>query len=109
MEQQTVRYAGYDGRLADLDSDAPPRLIPLVSDNWRTHFQWRGEGPLTETERMKLRELVRRAHEQGRAIRFWATPDQPEGWAALSDAGVDLINTDDLAGLRDFLVRLQSH
>ena len=109
MEQQTIRYAGYDGRLADLDSDASPRLIPLVSDNWRTHFQWRGEGPLTEPERMKLRELVRRAHEQGRAIRFWATPDQPEGWAALSDAGVDLINTDDLAGLRDFLLHPQSH
>jgi hypothetical protein len=109
LEQQTVRYAGLDGRLADLDSNASPRFIPLVSDNWQAHFQWRGEGPLTEPERMKLRELVRRAHEQGRAIRFWANPDRPEGWAVLLNAGVDLVNTDNLAGLREFLLRPQSH
>jgi hypothetical protein len=105
LEQQSPRYAAYDGRVADLDSDASPRFIPLVSDNWRAHFQWRGEGPLPEPERMKLRELVRRAHDQRRAIRFWANPDQPEGWAVLRDAGVDLINTDNLSGLRDFLLR----
>ncbi len=104
LEHQTLRYAAYDGRLADLDSNAPPQLIPLVSDNWQTHFQWRGEGPISEPERMKLRELVRRAHEQGRAIRFWAIPDQPESWGALRDAGVDYINTDNLSGLRDFLL-----
>ena len=109
LEQQSPRFAAYDGRLADLDSDAPPQLIPLISDNWQSHFQWRGEGPLPGPERMKLRELVRRAHDQGRAIRFWANPDRPEGWAALRDAGVDLINTDDLTGLRDFLLRPQSH
>jgi hypothetical protein len=108
LEQQTLRYAAYDGRLADLDSDAAPHLIPLVSDNWRAHFQWRGDGPLSEPERMKLRELVRRAHEQGRSIRFWAHPDQTAGWEALRDAGVDLINTDNLAGLRQFLLETQS-
>jgi hypothetical protein len=109
LEQQSPRFAAYDGRLADLDSDASPQLIPLISDNWQSHFQWRGDGPLPGPERMKLRELVRRAHDQGRAIRFWANPDRPEGWAALRDAGVDLINTDDLTGLRDFLLRPQSH
>jgi hypothetical protein len=109
LAQQPTRYAAYDGRLADLDSNASPGFMPLVSDNWRAHFQWRGEGPLSETEHMKLRELVRRAHEQGRAIRFWGNPDQAEGWAALRDAGVDLINTDHIAGLRDFLIGPQSH
>ncbi|MCL4180834.1 MAG: phosphatidylinositol-specific phospholipase C/glycerophosphodiester phosphodiesterase family protein [Verrucomicrobia bacterium] len=109
LEQQSVRFAGYDGRLTDLDSETTPRLIPLVSDNWQAHFQWRGNGPLTEPECMKLRELVRRAHEQGRAIRFWANPDLPEGWAALRNAGVDLINTDNLSGLREFLLQPQSH
>src|SRR2546423_2097699 len=31
---ETVRYAGYDGELADLDSDDPPSLVPWVSSNW---------------------------------------------------------------------------
>jgi glycerophosphoryl diester phosphodiesterase len=104
LAAQSTRYAAYDGRLADLDSNASPALIPLVSDNWRAHFQWRGQGPFPEPERMKLRELVRRAHEQGRTIRFWGNPDEAAGWAALRDAGVDLINTDHIAKLRDFLL-----
>lgn len=104
IQQQSPRFAAYDGRLADLDTDASHQFIPLVSDNWRSHFQWRGEGPLPETERMKLRELVRRAHDQGRAIRFWAHPDEPQAWEVLREAGVDFINTDQLTALRDFLL-----
>jgi hypothetical protein len=55
-------------------------------------------------ERSKLKEYVEAAHRQSRLIRFWAAPDTPAGWEALYEAGVDLINTDDLAGLRRFLV-----
>jgi glycerophosphoryl diester phosphodiesterase len=57
-----------------------------------------------EAERRKLREIVAKAHAQGRKVRFWAAPDRKAVWQALLDAGVDLINTDDLAGLREFLV-----
>ena len=35
---------------------------------------------------------------------FWAVPDDRRGWAVLRRAQVDLINTDDLAGLRAFLI-----
>jgi hypothetical protein len=47
---------------------------------------------------------VDQAHEQGRRIRFWAAPDTPEGWRELYQAGVDLLNTDDLSGLADWLL-----
>jgi hypothetical protein len=36
-------------------------------------------------------------------VRFWGAPDKPPFWAVLRDAGVDLINTDDLSGLEKFL------
>ena len=36
-------------------------------------------------------------------MRFWATPDDPAVWRELVDAGVDLLNADDLAGLERFL------
>ena len=36
-----------------------------------------------------------------------ATPDQPEVWKELLDAGVDLLNADDLAGLQKFLLSRQ--
>lgn len=108
MEAQTVRFAGYDGRMEDLGTDAPPSLIPLISDNWTDLFDWTGAGAMPEAERTELGRIVETAHAQGQAVRFWATPDEagPERtalWQVLRDAGVDHINTDDLAGLETFL------
>jgi hypothetical protein len=103
MRSEPVRWAAIDGRLPDLDRELPPALFPLISDNWTKHFTWRGQGALSEAEREKLRALVQRTHAQGRRLRLWATPDHAAAWKELRDAGVDLINTDDLAGLEKFL------
>ena len=111
MVAETNRLAAYDGRLVDLDSGDSPHFIPLISDNWLLHFKWRArpeEAPLSEPERAKLRQLVGRAHQQGRRLRFWGTPDRLVMWKELSDSGVDLINTDNLTGLREFFSSLPS-
>jgi len=65
MQAQQRRYAGYDGRLADLASGLEPELMPLVSDNWTNHFTWTGAGPMPEGELDRLQTLVRRAHGAG--------------------------------------------
>ncbi len=109
MASQKNRYAGYDGRLTDLQSEAPADLMPLISDNWTNHFTWRGVGEMPGAERRKLREIVQTAHEKGRRIRFWATPDKPSParetlWRELASAGVDMLNSDDLEGLQQFLL-----
>ena len=99
-----ARMVAIDGRLPDLKrADLPANLVPLISDRWTSQFRWRGRGPMPEAERTKLRAIVRQAHQQGRQVRFWATPDRPEVWRQLRAAGVDLINTDDLDGLQQFL------
>jgi len=104
------RYAGYDGRLGDLNSQASPSSMPLVSDNWTNHFTWRGRGPMPAAEGQKLRDIVTAARQHGYRVRFWATPDQAGPardavWSKLVDVGVDQINTDDLDGLQRFLSR----
>ncbi len=104
VAKQRPRYAALDGRLPDLETPGTSFLIPLISDNWRAHFKWRGEGTLPLAEEQKLRKIVATAHQQGRKVRFWGTPDRVEFWAALANAGVDLINVDDLSGLRTFLL-----
>jgi hypothetical protein len=38
------------------------------------------------------------------SIHDWAVPDEAAAWEILYDAGVDLINTDNLFGLGDFLL-----
>ena len=108
MEAETERHAFYDGRLSDLEGGRDAAFMPLVSDNWTRHFSWDGRGEMPANERQKLDEIVAAAHAKGYALRFWATRDQPGParealWRTLSDAGVDLINTDDLAGLAAFL------
>jgi glucose/arabinose dehydrogenase len=103
IRAQTARHAGIDGRLTDLDSDAPAHLMPMISDRWGAHFKWTGNGPLPEEERKKLHDIVAKAHARGRIVRFWATPESPAVWRELRDAKVDLINTDQLGELRKFL------
>jgi glycerophosphoryl diester phosphodiesterase len=54
-------------------------------------------------QRATLARWVKRAHAQGRLVRFWNTPDREDAWKLLLEAGVDLLGTDDLDGLRGFL------
>jgi hypothetical protein len=110
MLAQPNRLAGYDGRLADLDAGLPASFMPLISDSWARHFSWTGAGPMPEIERDKLAEFVATAHAKGARVRFWETPDAPGPereavWQALRQAGVDLLNSDDLDGLKEFLTR----
>ncbi len=93
-----------DARPEDLDRGLPPSLIPLMSERWSKLFKWKGEGPMPDGERDKLVALVKKAHSHGARVRFWATPESPLLWRTLLDAGVDLINTDRLDELRDFLL-----
>ena len=101
---EPVRYAALDGDLADLDANPPADLVPLISSNWGRSFKWRGSGPMPEAERQKLKAIVSQAHRQGRRVRFWGAPDQPLFWGELLADGVDLINTDNLAGAQKFLL-----
>jgi len=102
LANEPLRYAAIDGRLPDLDQNPSRHLVPLVSDDWSRSFHWRGAGPLPAVEKQKLREVVKQAHQQGRRIRFWGAPDNVQAWQELHRAGVDLLNTDDLAGMQKF-------
>lgn len=103
VEADAERLVALDGRLPDLESDAPASLVPLVSQDWASAFAWRGSGRMPEAQRRELRRLVEAAHARGRKLRFWGTPHAPSLWDELFDAGVDLLNADDLEGLEDFL------
>ncbi|MEV0094014.1 phosphatidylinositol-specific phospholipase C/glycerophosphodiester phosphodiesterase family protein [Streptomyces sp. NPDC050738] len=113
MEAQTVRHAFYDGRLEDLATSVPASFIPLISSNWTSSFSWLGIGEFPSAEREKLHSLVSTAYAHGQRVRFWATPDlagadRDAVWTELLAAGVDHLNTDDLAGLERFLRRHDS-
>jgi glycerophosphoryl diester phosphodiesterase len=108
MKNEEERYAGYDGRLSDLDTQETSSLIPMISDNWKQHFQWRGEDDFPAEEKEKLYSIVQKAHAKGRTVRFWNTDMRRENqqiklWEEFKAAGVDYINTDKLKLLNQFL------
>ncbi|PXV69435.1 glycerophosphoryl diester phosphodiesterase [Sinimarinibacterium flocculans] len=110
LAQTDHRLAFIDGRLSDLDDPPPPTLVPLISDNWTTHFGWDGNGAMPADESAKLDAITAQAAAAGYRLRFWATPDAPGTareavWQRLYNAGVDHLNTNDLAGLSAFLRR----
>ncbi len=109
MKAATSRYCFYDGRISDLDSSDPLTLTPLVSEDWTTQFTWTGAGEMPADQKAKLAGFVAKAHQAGRRLRFYATPDaagtdRDRLWQQLVDLDLDEINTDDLAGLRQFLL-----
>ncbi len=97
------RRAGIDGRLADLDGPLNRHQMPLVSDNWLLEFGWRGNREMSAGDATKLAAAVAKAHERGMRVRFWSIPQTETVWSRLYDAGVDLLNADDLGGLAGVL------
>jgi len=104
LARQSPRYAGYDGRLSDLDRVLPAHLMPWISDNWALRIHWEGKSPLPEPERQRIRDIDRRAHGKGRKVRFWATPEKAAVWDVLIELDVDYINSDKLDALSEYLL-----
>lgn len=77
--------------------------MPWVSLNWWEAMLWDGALPIPADERRRLRELARRAREEGRRLRFWKAPDHERVWAELCSAGVGVLHTDRLSSLRRFV------
>lgn len=102
---QSPRFAAYDGRLSDLDSTVPKHLMPIISDNWASKIGWGGSVEMTAATRDKLKQIVSKSHQQGRLVRFWATPEKESVWKVLLENDVDLINTDRLSALQQFLLK----
>ena len=109
MKEQKLRYAGYDGRLSDLDAGISPSLMPIVSNDWSEYFKWDGTGQIPDAEKKKLSGIAQKAKECGYLVRFWGTPSRTEDqrnrvWTELRNAQVGLIGTDNLKELQHFLM-----
>lgn len=103
LAEQSVRLAGLDGVITDLKTPDPKGLILWISDNWKDYFLWRADGPFQGKEKARLREIVSKTHARNLKLRFWNAPDTPVFWKEMRDNGVNLVNTDDLAGVETFL------
>jgi hypothetical protein len=104
IEREKTRFAGIDGRIKDLQSTNPNDSIVWISDSWKSFCKWNGRNEISEKDRAFVRDAAKRAHANGKLLRFWATPDTTAAWKEFQQDGVDLLNADDLDGLEKFLL-----
>lgn len=88
------RFLGFDGAW---DADYTPEQlerIALISTNFRDFSQWNGKGTIIPAEKERLGQVIDRAHEQGKPVRFWNAPEGTTVYYTFYDMGIDYINTD---------------
>lgn len=88
------RFVFLDGRLSDVSKNISNIIMPIISMSWSDHFTWGGTGKMKNKELLILNEIINSVHSEDKLIRFWASPDNKDGWSLLQSLGVDLINTD---------------
>lgn len=74
----------------------PPNVekVALVSLNFKKFSTYNGKGRITDADRNSLQKAIDFAHNMGRPIRFWGSPDAPSAWFSFHQLGIDFINTD---------------
>ena len=104
IETNQNRLAFIDEDLRRVNRDTSyTNVFTLASCKYSKLISWDGNGLFPEQERAKLCAFVAIAHLQGEKVRLWASPERKIVWDELLKCGVDLINTDHLTALRDYL------
>lgn len=125
-------YDGHPGRLSIVMTGAvpPPAIMPnypdwisfdvdhldgfttaqwkkigLVSFPLSKYVHWNGKGVFNADEIKRIKGGIDSVHNAGKKVRFYETPDTKSSWLAMLRLGVDVIGTDDIEGLGNFLNR----
>lgn len=105
IKREKQRLAFIDEDLRDVGKDkCDANVYQMASCKYSSLIDWDGDGIMPDKQRKLLCSYVSKAHSMGKKVRLWASPEKESVWKQLLNCGVDLINTDELATLRKFLV-----
>jgi glycerophosphoryl diester phosphodiesterase len=79
--------------------------VGQVSLSFTNYSAWKGEDIIEEVDKIKLQHTIDSVHHAGKTIRFWAAPDNQLSWKLQVQLGVNLIGTDKINELAEFLRR----
>ena len=96
-------YIFFDDDLKLPHSTEEWRRVGLVSLPFVEFSAWKGENPLEQKDKKLLQHCIDSVHLAGKKIRFWAAPDNESSWRMQMKLGVDLIGTDKIEELVNFL------
>jgi hypothetical protein len=106
LKKQQNRLAFIDEDLMAVQQDtSSANVYQTASCKYSKIVNWSGSGAFPVLQKQRLRRYVSMAHRYGKKVRLWASPENPVVWNELLECGVDLINTDKLPELKDFLTK----
>lgn len=104
IEGENNRYAFIDEDLRRVGRDSVyNNVFSMASCKYSRLLKWGGRGDIPLAEKEKLCTFVYMAHLRGTRVRLWASPERKAVWDELLKCGVDLINTDQLVTLKNYL------
>lgn len=97
-----------DGRFKELDKNISYKLMPYISENYKHFFSYKGDGEPSSKDIKTVSEMVSKTHQEGKKLRFWASPDKEKVWRFLLDNKVDLVNVDSLQKFNKYILKRKS-
>ncbi|PQB08983.1 hypothetical protein BST83_01120 [Polaribacter filamentus] len=94
-----------DGRFKELDKNISYELMPYISENYKHYFSYKGDGEPSSKDIKTVSEMVSKTHQEGKKLRFWASPDKEKVWRFLLDNKVDLVNVDSLQKFNKYITK----
>jgi len=104
-ENNRFAFIDEDLRLVGRDTLSFANIYTMASCKYSKLLNWRGPDILPDIEKQRLCAFIKIAHKSGRKVRLWASPEDTHVWETLLACGVDLINTDRLEELKNFLTK----
>jgi alkaline phosphatase len=98
-------YIFFDDDLKLFHTPQEWKRVGLVSLSFERYSSWHGEGTIPEKDKSLLIHVIDSVHQAGKKIRFWAAPDNENSWILQMKLGVDLIGTDKIQELSEFLAK----
>jgi alkaline phosphatase len=100
-------YISFDGRPGITYTTEQLKRITLISTSFSSVSSWTGKGEIPSADLQKIKRTIDEVHDHGKPVRFWGSPDTPYAWGKFASMGVDVLNSDNVGELFDFLKRMQ--
>lgn len=79
------------------------KKVGQVSLSFERYSAWKDENIPDDKGKKILKHIIDSVHQAAKTIRFWAAPDNENSWQMQMKLGVDLIGTDKIDELANFL------
>jgi alkaline phosphatase len=77
--------------------------VGLISRPFNKISEWKGKGDMNRKDKKRIRGMIDSVHSAGKPFRFWAAPDTKTSWKLQKKLNADLIGTDRIDELANFL------